>query len=36
MSSECIQSVDYDNYDDFQNVNLVFFTKFHFIILRII
>jgi len=34
MSSEIIQNVAYDNYDDFQHVN-IFFTKFHFIILRI-
>jgi len=36
MSSEIIQSVTYDNYDDFQQVNFVFFAKFHFTILRII
>jgi len=36
MSSEIIQNVANDNYDDFQRVNFVFFTKFHFTILRII
>jgi hypothetical protein len=36
MNSEIIQSVAYDNYDDFQHVNVIFFTKFHFTILRII
>ncbi len=36
MSSEIIQSVAYDNYDDFKHVNFIFFTKFHFTILRII
>jgi hypothetical protein len=35
MSSEIIQSVVYDNYNDFQHVNFIFFTKFHFVILRI-
>jgi hypothetical protein len=30
MSSEIIQSVAYDKYDDFQHVNLIFFTKFQF------
>jgi hypothetical protein len=27
MSSEYIQSVTYDNYDDFQHVNLIFSKK---------
>jgi hypothetical protein len=27
MSSEIIQSVTYDNYDDFQLVNSIFVTK---------
>jgi hypothetical protein len=36
MSSEIIQSVAYDNYDDFQHVNFIFFTKFYFTILKII
>ncbi len=36
MSNEIIQNVTSDNYDDFQNVNFIFFTKFHFTILRII
>jgi hypothetical protein len=37
MSSEIIQNVAYyDNYDDFQHVKFIFFTKFHFTILRII
>jgi hypothetical protein len=35
MNSEIIQSVAYDNYDDFQHVNFIF-TKNHFSILRII
>ncbi len=35
MSSEIIQNVAYDNYDDFQHVNFIV-TKVHFIILRII
>jgi len=35
MSSEIIQSVAYDNYDDFQHDNFIFYTKFHFTILRI-
>ncbi len=35
MSSEIIHIVvAYENYDDFQNVNLIFFTKFDFTILR--
>jgi hypothetical protein len=29
-SSEIIQSATYDNYNDFQHVNFIFFTKFHF------
>ncbi len=32
MSSEIIQNVAYDNYDDFQHVNFIFFTNFHFTI----
>ncbi len=36
MSSEIIQNVADDNYDDFQHVNFIFFTNFHFTILRII
>jgi hypothetical protein len=36
MSSEIIESVADDNYDDFQHVNFIFFTKFHFSMLRII
>jgi hypothetical protein len=28
MSSEIIQSVAYDNYDDFQHVNFIFSKKF--------
>ncbi len=36
MSSEIIQSVVYDNYDDFQHVNFIFVTKFHFTNSRII
>jgi hypothetical protein len=36
MSSEIIQNVNYENYDEFQHVNFIFFTKFHFTILRII
>jgi hypothetical protein len=35
MSSEIILNVAYDNYDDFQHVNFMYFTKFHFTILRI-
>jgi len=30
MSSEIIPGVAYDNHDDLQHVNFVFFTKFHF------
>jgi hypothetical protein len=36
MNTEFIQNVAYDNYDDFQHDNFIFFTKFHFHILRII
>jgi hypothetical protein len=38
MGSEIIQSVAYDNYDNFQHVNFIFSQKFiiHFTILRII
>jgi hypothetical protein len=36
MSSEIIQSVAYEYYNDFQHVNFIFFTNFHFTILRII
>jgi len=36
MSGEIIQHVAYDNYDEFQHVNFIFLTKFHFTILRII
>ncbi len=36
MSGEIIQGVAYDNYDDFQHINFIFFTKFHFIVLGII
>jgi hypothetical protein len=36
VSSEIIQSVAYDNYDDFQHLNFIFFTNFHLTILRII
>jgi hypothetical protein len=36
MIGEIIQNVAYDNYDDFQHVNFIFFTKFHFTIFRII
>jgi hypothetical protein len=36
MSSEIIQNVVYDKYDDFQHVNFHIFTKLHFTILRII
>jgi len=37
MSSEIIESVADDNYDDFQHVNfIIFHTKFHFTMLRII
>jgi hypothetical protein len=28
MSSKIIESVAYDNYDDFQHVNLIFLQKF--------
>jgi hypothetical protein len=33
MSSEIIQSVTYDNYDDFQHVNFIFSQKFISVIL---
>jgi hypothetical protein len=36
MSSEIIQNIPYDNDNDFQHLNFIFFTKFHFTILRII
>ncbi len=36
MSGEIIQNVTYDNYDDFQHVNFILFTKFNFTIFRII
>jgi hypothetical protein len=36
MSSKIIQSVAYDNYNDFQHVNFIFFTNFNFTILGII
>jgi hypothetical protein len=36
MSSEIIQSVAYDNYDDFQHASFIFFTKICFTTLRII
>jgi len=36
MSSEIIQNLAYDNYDDFQHVKFIFFIKFNFTILRII
>jgi hypothetical protein len=36
MSSEIIQSVAYDNNDNFQRVKCHILTKFHFITLRII
>ncbi len=35
-SSEIIQSVACDNYDDFQHVNFLVSQNFHFTILRII
>jgi hypothetical protein len=31
MSSEIIQNVAYDNYDDFQHVNLIPIINFHMI-----
>jgi hypothetical protein len=34
--SEIIQSVAWDNYDDFQHVNFIILTNFHFTIVRII
>jgi len=36
MSSEIIQSVAYDNYDNFQHVHFIFSKKKHFTILKII
>jgi hypothetical protein len=36
MSSEIIENVAYDNYDDFQHVKLHIFKKIHFTILRIL
>jgi hypothetical protein len=36
MNSEIIQNVAYDNYDDFQHDNFIFFIIFHFTISRII
>jgi hypothetical protein len=36
MSNEIIQSVAYDNYDEFQNENFILSQKSHFTILRII
>jgi hypothetical protein len=36
MSNEIIQSIAYDNYDDFQHINHHIFTNFHFTIFRII
>jgi hypothetical protein len=36
MSNEITQSVAYNNYDDFQHVNFIFFKNNNFIILRII
>jgi hypothetical protein len=33
MSSEIIQNVAYDNYDDFSKCQLPIFTNFHFTIL---
>jgi hypothetical protein len=35
MGNEIIQSVAYDNYDDFQHINIIFSQIFHFIIFRI-
>jgi hypothetical protein len=35
MSNAIIHNVAYDNYDEFQPINFIFFTKFHFTILRI-
>jgi hypothetical protein len=35
MSSEIIQSVAYDNYDDFQTYQFHIFTKIHFTMVRI-
>ncbi len=36
MSSEIIKSAAYDNYNDFQHVNFMFFTNFNFTILMTI
>jgi hypothetical protein len=36
MSSEIIQSIACDNYDDFQHVNFIFSLKKYFTILKII
>jgi hypothetical protein len=36
MNDEIIQSVAYDNYDDFQHINAMFSQKIHFTIFRII
>jgi hypothetical protein len=36
MSIEIIQSVTYENYDDFQHKKCQIFTNFYFIIFRII
>jgi hypothetical protein len=36
MSSEIIQNVAYDNYDDFQHVNFIFSQNFILLFLRII
>jgi len=30
MSSEIIQNVAYDTYDDFQHINFIFFPEFSF------
>jgi hypothetical protein len=35
MSNEIIQSVAYDNYDDFQLVNSIFSKKFVSLVLRV-
>jgi len=36
MTSEIIEGVTYDYYDDFQHVNIIFFTKFHFTVWGIV
>jgi hypothetical protein len=36
MSSEIIESVAYENYDDFQHVNFIFSQNFISLFLRII